>query len=190
MKLATIVCLLMAAITLSACKSGLSIPFFGGAGTTENASPPPSQGALMSFETLRTMSFLFAMPGLLMVIAGAIFFPPILRVGCTLLALGVVIALVPWLVATITLPIQIALWCLLAAGVTVLAYWVLNRIGLLHRIKTVKAKLAETNGNHIQEVKQAGALAALQRLANPAVDKAFRKGTMTVDTLIQEIKTP
>jgi len=130
-------------------------------------------------------------PGVLLTALGYSVFPPVRRLGTTLLALGVGLAVLRGLAPRLGLPLAVATWALVGLGVGMALWWAAGYVGLRRRIRTVAGRIEPLGGGtgapgELADSMQRhlGAMAALRRMLDPRIDRAFRRGQMAaVDAL-------
>jgi hypothetical protein len=135
--------------------------------------------AYVSWDITQWMAAFAYVPGVLCLIGAAVFpamLGPLARVARVLIGLGIGCALVPrlseWVLGRMTKQAEVLVWCLVTAVVVILGYKVVFWITVWHRDKTIQQRG--------KSAKHAGARAAIARINNPYIDKAFRHGRKAI----------
>lgn len=107
-------------IALGACHSGGFLGIFGDSPRSAGKVHSTSAGEAATFGTLKSMSWAFIVPGIIMA-AASYWVPPMRRLAGYLIAAGVVAALLPWTLEVFGKP---AIWISLGLGVVIAGLWI------------------------------------------------------------------
>ena len=114
-------------VCMAGCKTGQSIPFFGGGSSIPKPPTPRDEGQAETFHNLRGITWATLIPGILM-LGASYWIPPLRKLGGVFLAVGLGAALLPYFLGQLNTPLYWTLLC--AAGALVLVGFVMLGVWL------------------------------------------------------------